>query len=623
MSSGNETQIRLIENPLLSTTGNIVVCAYSLEIQVDPLDAYMATNQSEDYRCLWVCPSSDSSMFGLGAVATVESSGVNRFAAASEALASLASLVCFYGPDQAPRPVLLGGFSFAPINKAAPTRDHIVPTEHDVAEAGHSLQRYPREYARNTLEQHDVAGAGRSSQQLTHSRSSSFAIDELGCDGQPNWEGFGDCQLVLPRMTVINKNTSTWILVAKKMEVGEGIESVKSALLQDKLDFIRQLEKQQTRAKHDNAAKHDTSKRNTVSGQAATEHDCPSSAQLAHAQYDYERFSANGSHAAPSLNSASSDITDSDITSSDAACADTAGLCGCRGEYLDLVETAIESIARGACQKVVVARAVKLELNLKNSIVYVLDHLRQNNPKCAIFAFVVGDIVFWGATPERHVTFADSQIYTTAVAGTVARHVALEDDVALENKLRTSPKLLSEHQLVVEDMVDSLTRIGAEVVTVDDLSVLKLARVQHLSTPIKAQISTNHKGGNSGDSDNALDVISVAGKLHPTPAVAGTPTAAALRFLDKNENFTRGWYAAPIGWCELQGSGEMWVAIRSGLSDEKHTWLFSGAGIMADSVPSEELEETDNKLEMLFEAIQVASKRKLSAYSKLDFEYDG
>ena len=608
MSSSNKTQIRLIENPLLSTTGDIVVCAYSLEIQVDLLDAYMATNQSEDYRCLWMCPSSDSSMFGLGAVATVESSGVNRFTAASEALASLASLVCFYGPDKAPRPVLLGGFSFAPIHKAAPTRDHIIPRGHDVAEAGCSLQRYPREYARNTSEQHDVAEAGRSLQQLTHSRSNSFVIDGLGCDGQPSWEGFGDCQLVLPRITVMNKNRSTWILVAKKMEVGEGIESTKSALLQDKLDFIRQLEKQQTRPKHD------TSKRN-ASGQAAAEHDFPSSAQLAHAQYDHGRFSANGPHAAPSLNSASSDIT-----SSDAACADTVSLCGCRGKYLDLVETAIESIARGECQKVVVARTVKLELNLKNSIIYVLDHLRQNNPKCAIFAFVVGDIVFWGATPERHVTFADSQIYTTAVAGTVARHMTLEDDVVLENELRTSPKLLSEHQLVVEDMVNSLTQIGAEAVTVDDLSVLKLARVQHLSTPIKAQMPTNHKDDNS---DNALDVISVAGKLHPTPAVAGTPTEAALRFLDRNENFTRGWYAAPIGWCELQGNGEMWVAIRSGLSDEKHTWLFSGAGIMADSVPSEELEETDNKLKMLFEAIQVASKRKLSAYSKLDFECDG
>ena len=134
--------------------------------------------------------------------------------------------------------------------------------------------------------------------------------------------------------------------------------------------------------------------------------------------------------------------------------------------------------------------------------------------------------------------------------------------------------------------------------TLPEPEVLRLARLQHLRTPITARIERR----SGGVSD--MDVLRVAGVLHPTPAVAGTPTAAAVAWLESREAFDRGWYAAPVGWCDLDGNGELRVALRSALVDEKgRATLFSGAGIVADSVPADELAETGVKLRALLDVM--------------------
>ena len=129
--------------------------------------------------------------------------------------------------------------------------------------------------------------------------------------------------------------------------------------------------------------------------------------------------------------------------------------------------------------------------------------------------------------------------------------------------------------------------------------MLRLARLQHLRTPITARIERR----TGGVSD--MDVLRVAGVLHPTPAVAGTPTAAAVNWLEAREAFDRGWYASPVGWCDLDGNGELRVALRTALVDATsgHATLFSGAGIVADSVPADELTETGVKLRALLDVM--------------------
>ena len=100
-----------------------------------------------------------------------------------------------------------------------------------------------------------------------------------------------------------------------------------------------------------------------------------------------------------------------------------------------------------------------------------------------------------------------------------------------------------------------------------------------------------------------MDVLRAAGVLHPTAAVGGAPTGASLEFIARHEGFDRGWYAAPVGWCDLDGNGEMGVALRCALIGPEGACLIAGAGVVADSQPAEELTETAYKLRALLDAI--------------------
>ena len=100
-----------------------------------------------------------------------------------------------------------------------------------------------------------------------------------------------------------------------------------------------------------------------------------------------------------------------------------------------------------------------------------------------------------------------------------------------------------------------------------------------------------------------MDVLRAAGVLHPTAAVGGAPTGASLEFIARHEGFDRGWYAAPVGWCDLDGNGEMGVALRCALTGPEGACLFAGAGVVADSRPAGELTETAYKLRALLDVI--------------------
>ena len=150
-------------------------------------------------------------------------------------------------------------------------------------------------------------------------------------------------------------------------------------------------------------------------------------------------------------------------------------------------------------------------------------------------------------------------------------------------------------------MVDGITETLAGLGLVDpapaEPGLMRLSRLQHLRTPITARVQRRRTGASD------MDVLRVAGVLHPTAAVGGAPTGAALEFIASHERFDRGWYAAPVGWCDLDGNGELGVALRCALTGPGGTHLFAGAGIVADSNPDDELEETAMKLRALLDAI--------------------
>ena len=197
------------------------------------------------------------------------------------------------------------------------------------------------------------------------------------------------------------------------------------------------------------------------------------------------------------------------------------------------------------------------------------------------------------ATPERLVRRDGDYVQCDALAGSIAR----TDDIdAAAQALRASAKDRREHQLVVDAIRTALTEAGAQVVepgTESEPAVRALRHVIHLHTPFRAVLRTPRH------------VLELAARLHPTPAVGGTPTDVATEWIRTHEPEARGWYAAPVGWFDLDGNGELAVALRSGVIAGNRAHLWAGAGIVAGSDPDRELAETDVKLRAMLGALGV------------------
>ena len=269
--------------------------------------------------------------------------------------------------------------------------------------------------------------------------------------------------------------------------------------------------------------------------------------------------------------------------------------CDRDDDYGALVSGAVAGIRRGDFQKVVLARTVTLDHGL--DVAAVLDRLRRRNPACAIFAVTAGESTFLGATPEELVTLDGPRLNTVALAGTAPRSEDPSADERFAAGLLKSAKNRSEHRFVVDGIIDALSGLGLVDPAPAEPGLMRLSRVQHLRTPITARVQRRRTGASD------MDVLRAAGVLHPTAAVGGAPTGAALEFIAGHEGLDRGWYAAPVGWCDLDGNGEMGVALRCALTGPDSTKLFAGAGIVADSDPDDELEETAMKLRALLDVI--------------------
>jgi menaquinone-specific isochorismate synthase len=251
--------------------------------------------------------------------------------------------------------------------------------------------------------------------------------------------------------------------------------------------------------------------------------------------------------------------------------------------WREQVRSATDQVDRGTLQKVVLAQSLTVDLQRDVNVPAALSRLSSTYPGCYRFLFepAVGG-TFFGATPERLVSLDGKTVRTEALAGSTGRGETPAEDEWLASQLRESEKDVHEHEIVAETIRDQLTPFAADITT-GSRTVRRLDTVQHLQTPIRAQLSTD------------THILSLVEALHPTPAVGGLPPDAALRTIEEAEAFDRGWYAAPIGWFDADGDGTFAVAIRSALARDRSATLFAGAGIVADSDPDEEWDELQLK----------------------------
>lgn len=255
-------------------------------------------------------------------------------------------------------------------------------------------------------------------------------------------------------------------------------------------------------------------------------------------------------------------------------------------DFRALVASTVAAIRSGQLEKVVLVREVVIEANRDLHPASLQRALRRLYPSCAVFS-VDG---FVGASPELLLARTGGSISSHPLAGTIGRSGDEATDAALEDSLLHSSKDRSEHRVVVDAIAAALRPWCSHLDVPGAPSIVRLRNVSHLGTEIQGSLEAGASG------PGALELVA---RLHPTPAVAGTPTDAALAWIAAHEKVERGPYAGAVGWVGAAGDGEWYVGIRAALVTGKTARLFAGAGIVADSDPDEELTETQLKLQAL------------------------
>lgn len=252
------------------------------------------------------------------------------------------------------------------------------------------------------------------------------------------------------------------------------------------------------------------------------------------------------------------------------------------------VETAVTRMQRGELEKVVLARAVDVVAESTVDARVVAGRLARRFPSC--FTYVCDGLV--GASPELLVRRTGRQAESLVLAGTVARGADEDEDARLEQSLLDSAKNRHEHRLAVESVMATLRGAAVEVEADDGPQLLRLANLSHLATHVQAWLP-----------HDAPSALALAARLHPTAAVGGTPTGPALDLIRALEAAPRDRYAGPVGWVDANGDGEFALALRCAQLDGSRARLWAGAGIVSESDPDAEVEETAVKLEAALTAL--------------------
>lgn len=259
--------------------------------------------------------------------------------------------------------------------------------------------------------------------------------------------------------------------------------------------------------------------------------------------------------------------------------------------YQDSVRGALSRIADGELSKVVLARDLTGSIPAGSDLRRLVRALSSGYPDT--WAFAVDGLI--GASPETLVTVQNRTVTARVLAGTIGRGPDADADTVASAHLASSTKDLDEHEYAVQSVLASLRPHTRVLAASEQPFLLKLPNLFHLATDVEGELA---------EGESSLDLI---GALHPTAAVAGTPTPAAIAAIRELEPFDRGRYAGPVGWVDASGNGEWAIALRcaqftAGAEDIAVT-AYAGAGIVAGSDPESELLETRVKFRPLVDAL--------------------
>jgi len=274
--------------------------------------------------------------------------------------------------------------------------------------------------------------------------------------------------------------------------------------------------------------------------------------------------------------------------------------------YRDMARNAVADMRApdATLQKIVLSRAVTVSLSGPLLLSAVLRRMRAFEPHCTIFSMPVPNGTFFGATPELLMARGARKIWCHPLAGTVSRGDTAREDADAQGRLAASAKEHAEHRFVVDDITAALRPLCDDLTVPKEPSLVAFRSVAHLGTRIEGHLAA------ATSPPTVLDLVE---RVHPTPAVGGSPRAVALTAIAAAEPVPRGYWAGPVGWMDAQGDGEWMIGIRSAQLnlDGTAVTLHAGAGIVADSDPAAEATETDVKLTTVLESLVPGGSARL------------
>ncbi|MHB8762037.1 MAG: isochorismate synthase [Coriobacteriia bacterium] len=263
-----------------------------------------------------------------------------------------------------------------------------------------------------------------------------------------------------------------------------------------------------------------------------------------------------------------------------------------RQEWFADVEEALRRIRADEFHKIVLARELRVETEAVFTSAQMVANLLAARSGGTLILHEIDGVFFIGATPELLVSKRGSTITTMCLAGTTAAGESQEERAAGAAFLLGDEKNLREHAYVVDHLTRCLSDACSALEMPESPGILALRHVQHLCTPVTGTVAED------------VSITELRDRLHPTPALAGSPVEEAKAAIREMEGFNRGFYGGPFGFVDFEGNGEFSVAIRSGVFTRDYGYVYAGCGIVEGSDPAAEYDEIDVKLKTILSAFQ-------------------
>ena len=265
-----------------------------------------------------------------------------------------------------------------------------------------------------------------------------------------------------------------------------------------------------------------------------------------------------------------------------------------KDQYIENVKKAKQHILDGDIFQIVLSQ--RFEINNPPNAFDTYRILRITNPSPYMYYFKFSDYEIVGSSPEKLIEVLGKQVSIRPIAGTAKRGMDEKEDAQIENKLINDEKERAEHTMLVDlarNDIGKVCKVGTVQVT-DFMRVEKYSKVIHLVSDVSGELR---------EDQSSLDALAAA---LPAGTLSGAPKVKAMELIDEIEEVKRGLYGGTVGYISFHEDMDTCIAIRTVLFKNNKAYIQAGAGIVADSDPEKEYEETENKAKAVINAIMEA-----------------